>query len=57
MSYPMRPQWQLLGYCPGCKEEIYYNWESDTCNSGCSCDRHTTCKQLLKQRKEEEGND
>lgn len=54
---PKQSQWQLLGYCPGCKEEIYYNWESDTCNSGCSCDRHTTCKQLLKQRKEEEGND
>jgi hypothetical protein len=51
---PRQSQWQLLGYCPGCKEEIYYNWESDTCNSSCSCDRHTTCRELLKKREEED---
>lgn len=45
---------QLLGYCPGCKEELYYNWDDDICVSGCTCDRHTTCRELLKKREEGE---
>lgn len=51
-----KSRWQLLGYCPGCKNELYYNWYEDLCESACSCDRHTNCRQLLQKREEEEEN-
>ena len=40
-----RPEFepQLLGYCPGCKESIW--WEEDMlrCKSNCVCDLNTGC--------------
>jgi hypothetical protein len=46
--------WQLIGYCPGCKEEIWYNWRDQTGDSGCICERHSTARSILKRREEED---
>jgi hypothetical protein len=50
-------KFQLIGYCPGCKEEIYYDWDNVTCVSYCSCSFHTNCDQLLKKNQEERDYD
>lgn len=47
-------QFRLLGYCPRCKEALWYDWDEDFCSSDCVCNPQTRCKDLIAQRREEE---
>jgi len=35
--------WELLGYCPECKESIWWNEDMLKCRSNCVCDLGTGC--------------
>lgn len=48
-----KPKFQVIGYCPGCKEPIWYDWDNDTGRSDCSCYRHTHWREILEKVQEE----
>jgi hypothetical protein len=54
MKDPKQSSWQLIGYCPWCKEEIWYDWKDQVGASGCICPLHSTARSILKKREEEE---
>lgn len=38
---------QLLGFCPDCKEAIWFNEDEGKCKSKCVCPRGTDCNDFL----------
>ena len=54
METEKKQSFKLLGYCPRCKEALWYDWDEDFCSSDCVCNPQTRCKDLIAQRREEE---
>ena len=51
-----KTNFQVIGYCPGCKESVWYNWHDKLGVSDCYCYLHTTYKQILKVKEEQSDN-